>query len=279
MVVRLDRPTFLEEDLIDKVVSQRQGGKNNSYFNRIKNEWKLKVKDYLDAGGNPEFIKPWAEVATFKTRFLTLYSSPQEHSVQKPILEKLRERTLQICPACGEDGTPNTLDHYLPKNAFPEFSITTANLFPMCDICQGEKLEKTLSRADERLFLHPYFDNFLDKQIVKLAIMGPYKAPGLIALFANPNLPIDARALVTRHLRELNIVARYSHFFREQYIHLLGSANDIREFGLNVREQIELFRRKSERKSINSWAHVFYDSVLSNDSLIEYLSTADLPAI
>ncbi|KGH12736.1 hypothetical protein P608_10320 [Comamonas thiooxydans] len=278
MVMFLKRPDYEDVNLIDSVVKERQNGVNRDYFTNVSPIWKRRVRDYIDHCGNPEIIKPWGQVAddAIKTRFLTLYGNPADDSVQKPILEHLRERTLQICPACGEDGTPNTLDHYLPKNHYPEFSITTVNLFPMCDICQGWKGVKTVNDTGKRLFLHPYFDKFLERQVVSLEIGAPYNAPRAISLGAHPDLPPALQLIVSRHMKELEMVSRYYHFFREQYIRLLGSASDIREEGLDMRQQIGLFRRTARRKSINSWGHIFYDAVLCNEDLLEYLETSDL---
>jgi hypothetical protein len=281
MVMRLERPAFDEANLIDVVISERQKGVNKNYFNNIKEQWKQRVDDYVQLSGNPEVLMPWPEVASDKekTRFLTLYNAPKEDSVQFPVLKKLRERTLQLCPACGEDGTPNTLDHYLPKNIFPEFSISTVNLFPMCDTCQGWKLEHTLDDNGARLFLHPYFDDFLNKQVIKLTIGEPYSAPTSMALHAHHDLEVNIQLLVARHLSNLEIETRYYHFFRDEYIRLICSANDIRAANLDMRQQLALFCNKARRKSINSWGHVFYESVMSNEDLLNYLEFAQLPAI
>lgn len=279
MVTRLPRPIVDDIKLIQKVVDQRQRGPNGGFFERIRTSWKQRIRDYIQAYGNPEVVAPWAQAINFKTRFLTLYNSPQANSVQKPVLEKLRERTLQMCPACGEDGTPNTLDHYLPKNEYPDYAITAVNLFPMCDTCQGKKLEQVLSEDGERLFLHPYFDEFLDQQVLTLNIDGPYSAPLSIELKPSEGLSPELQSLVARHIKGLGINKRYYHFFREQYTHLLGSAADIREAELDMQQQLTLFRNKARRKSVNSWGHIFYDSVLANEQLILHLETAELPAL
>lgn len=279
MVIRLQRPEFDDMDIIEKIVEQRLAGRNATYFLGIRDQWKQRVHDYINAAGSPEVIRPWARAVDFKKRFLSLYNSPQPDSIQKPLLEKLRERVLQLCPACGEDGTPNTLDHYLPKNDFPDFAVAAVNLFPMCDTCQGIKLEKILSSDGERLFIHPYFDVFLDRQVLQLTIGEPYTAPESMRLSASDSLEEYAASLVSRHISSLNLNNRYYHFFREQYTHLLNSAADIREAGLNMRQQLTLFQNKARRKSINSWGHVFYSSVLANEDLINYLEAADLPSL
>jgi 5-methylcytosine-specific restriction endonuclease McrA len=279
MVIRLTRPDVDDVDLIRQVVAQRQNGNNRGYFSRIEEDWKQRVREYLAHSGNPEAVARWQAAVRFKTRFLTLYNSPQEGAVQKPILQKLRERTIQYCPACGEDGTPNTLDHYLPKNDYPDFAITASNLFPMCDTCQGWKLEQTLDEHGRRRFLHPYFDEFLDQQVLCLEIGRPFSAPRSMELLPCPDLPQRVKDIVSRHIDALGIVNRYSHFFRDEYVRLLRSAADIREEGLDIQQQIRIFRNRARRKAINSWGHIFYDSVLRNGELLRHLQTAELPEL
>jgi hypothetical protein len=106
--------------------------------------WKACVLAYVEAGGNPEVIPPWPDIARHKTKLQSLYLNAKEGSTQKLILDELRSRKLQFYPACGEDGTPDTLDHYLPKETYPEFSVTPANLSPTCDARQAEKRSKTV---------------------------------------------------------------------------------------------------------------------------------------
>jgi 5-methylcytosine-specific restriction endonuclease McrA len=229
MVMRLNPPNIDNDQLIDSVVTERQGGNNALFFTNIKVAWKDRINFYLTEKGNPAVITPWPEIQEHTKKFHNLYLSPAENSVQRPVLEELRSRKLQLCPACGEDGTPNTLDHYLPKQSYPEFSITPANLYPMCDICQGEKGVDTVNAANERLFLHPYFDQFLDEQVLHLIIGQPYEAPATITLMPHPDLEPQQTAIVARHLEQLDISPRYHRFFKDEYIRLLRLVQKIRQ--------------------------------------------------
>jgi 5-methylcytosine-specific restriction endonuclease McrA len=278
MVMRLPCPGVVNADLIDTVVSERQGGINAAYFTGIRDAWKARIQDYVVASGNPEIVKPWPGIDSHKKKYLNLYLSPQPNSVQAPILASLRSRTLQLCPACGEDGTPNTLDHYLPKEVYPEYAITPMNLFPMCDTCQGEKLTKTVTASNERLFLHPYFDQFAGSQVVVLRIGRPLEAPETIEITPHPGLTATDAALLARHLAELGIARRYSKFFRDEYIRLLRLAKSSRAKGQNVQQNLELFAEHALHKSPNSWGHIFYSGALADAELMEYLVGADLPA-
>lgn len=277
MVVRLPRPDADQDAFIDQVVAQRRRGVNAAFFTGIRADWKLRVQSYRDHGGDPAVIKPMAAFTLYAGKFQNLYLKPAEDSVQKPVLEALRSRTHQFCPACGEDGTPNTLDHYLPKQTYPEFSITSWNLVPMCDICQGEKGTETVNAANERLFLHPYFDEFMDAQVVKLTIGTPYNAPASITLAPHNALGAAESALVGRHLDQLNIAKRFNHFFRSEYLRLLRLVRDIRVDGMDVTAMLGYFRRNARDKSINSWGHVFYTAVLSNADLMDFLRDGQLP--
>jgi len=278
MVMRLPLPHIDYDVFIEDVVSERLGGRNAQYFSDIKDNWKSRTQEYLDNAGNPEVVKPWGLIAREdRKKFSNLYSNPQEGSTQRPVLESLRDRKLQLCPACGEDGTPNTLDHYLPKDSFPEFAITAANLAPMCDICQGEKLIETVTPANERIFLHPYYDEFLDEQVVMLEFAKPLGTPPSLTLRPSQALSPDQAALVSRHLNGLGVMRRYNHFFKDEYMRLLRLTSDMRTRGLNLREQLVNFRNMASYKSVNSWGHVFYAGVISDDDLMAFLERGDLP--
>lgn len=283
MVIRLDISHLELNDLelIDRIVEERQNGKHRDYFLRVKDAWKKRVRQYTEAGGNPEVIDEWSEMVDREVhgRFKNLYLSPGEQSVQKPLLETLRNRELDFCPACGEDGTPNTLDHYLPKNVYPEFSVTLVNLFPMCDICQGKKGVEIGDDDGKRLFIHPYFDAFIKQQVLNLEISKPFNAPASIELFPHPDIDGEQQDLIVRHITGLGIPARYYRYFQINYMRLLRLVGKMRQKGLDVREQIEQFRDLACEKSINSWSYIFYDGVLRNEHLMEYLSNEALPMV
>jgi hypothetical protein len=61
------------------------------------------------------------------------------------------------CPMCGF-GEVSTLDHHLPRTAFPEFAILALNLVPACGRCN--QLKGTHVGLEPGVqFLHPFFDS------------------------------------------------------------------------------------------------------------------------
>ncbi|EKO3823466.1 hypothetical protein NTH40_005068 [Vibrio harveyi] len=277
MVVKLNIPNLVEneEEFIEMVVSQRTREPNKTYFNQYKDTWKGRVKEYEREKGNPENIGNSTEVE-HKKKYINLYDSKDVSKCQTPIINSLRNREIQICPACGEDGTPNTLDHYLPKDLFPEYSILSKNLFPMCDICQGKKSTKVLNGEGERIFLHPYYDDFLIDKSVKLDIGKPFNAPEYFVLSPSDELGVDETSLISQHMEELELNARFSKYFKDQYFRLLKLVKSMRERELCVMTQIDSFVLMANMKSVNSWEHIFYSGVRNNEELMEYLVNGDM---
>lgn len=276
MVMLLDAPAACSLQMVDDMVAERQGGINAGFFAGIAQDWRDRVQAYIDAEGSPAAVPTWPDIAQKKNSFLNLYLSPTDGSVQGKMLAAMRDHQLSLCPACGEAGAPNTLDHYLPKGQYPHFCVTPHNLFPMCDACQTNKKEKTGDAADPRFFLHPYFDVFAANQVLELTIDPPFGIP-TFDLGAVPLLTVPQRALVNRHVKELGIVQRYARFFRNQHQRLLRLVQNLREADLDVETNLILFRNNAASPTRNAWEHVFYSAVLSNTNMLSYLKDGDLP--
>jgi hypothetical protein len=148
----------------------------------------------------------------------------------------------------------------------------------MCDACQKEKLDKTGDITDPRFFVHPYFDVFVAEQVITLTIEPPFDVP-TFALAPRHGLTAEQTRLISAHMRELAIPQRYGHFFRGQHRRLIRLVELMRTSGQDVSANLVAFRDSFADPSQNSWEHVFYSSVLSNDALAEYLQNGILPTL
>jgi hypothetical protein len=276
--MKLDIPSLVEceESFIDSVVAQRTVEPNKTYFTDYKNTWKARVNEYTENSGNPEVISDSTEVSN-SNKFINLYGTSDDNMHQKAIIDSLRDRELQLCPSCGENGTPNTLDHYLPKNKYPEYAILSKNLFPMCDICQGKKLAFVLDQDERRIFLHPYYDDFLTEQVIELQIDGPFNAPENFNLNVVNSISEELQELILRHLSGIGFQSRYSTYFKNQYFRLLRIVKVMRSSGQDVSAQIDSFALMERFNSVNSWGHIFYSGVISNRDLMDFLINGQIP--
>jgi hypothetical protein len=276
MVMNLPQPAISSLDLINTIVAERQNGVNAAFFAGILAEWRARVAHYINHHGSPEHVGRWPDIQNRSATFLNLYSYPGENSAQGNMLATLRGHELSLCPACGEPGSPNTLDHYLPKGQYPHFAVMPLNLFPMCDACQIAKGEKTGDLATPRYFIHPYFDNFSVAQILELSITPPFNAPNFL-LAPSPALTAPEIALIDAHIRELRIGERFGRFFRGEYRRLLRLVDLMRSTGQNVTQTLGAFRLRAALPTPNSWEHIFYNAIVNDPDLLDFLVQEDLP--
>lgn len=277
MVMHLQMPAYDNVQLVHEVVGERAAGSNAAYFEGIRQEWSVRVAAYLQHQGSPEHIQRWAAIPEArKTSFLNLYLAPVKDSAQGKMLADLKDHELTICPACGELGRPNTLDHYLPKGKYPHFCVTPANLFPMCDACQKEKLEKTGTADEPRFFLHPYFDIFIGEQVISVEIQPPYTSP-TFSMTLSDQLTAGQRSLMASHLRELLIEQRFAHFFKEESLRTLKLVQTLREAGLPVAAMLRAIEVSKRVPALNSWEHVYWSAVTANAAMLDFFENGVLP--
>lgn len=278
MVMHLPQPASCSLQMVADVIAQRRGGVNAAFFTGIAAEWRQRVQDYQTHGGSPQHVPTWAAIHTRRNSFLNLYLVPAESSVQGPVLHAMRRKHgLNFCPACGEPGKPNTLDHYLPKTLYPHLCITPLNLFPMCDACQELKVTKTGDANNPRFFIHPYFDVFVANQVIELVIRPPFASP-TFRLRTLPGLTEEQTALVDCHVRELQIEQRFADYFTGQYLRLLRNVSSLRASRQDVRAVLTGFRDAVAPAGANVWDHVFYVATVADAQLMAYLENDPLPA-
>ena len=84
---------------------------------------------------------------------------------------KLLDRVdASFCPLC-DIGEATTLDHYLPKDDYPAFSVFSRNLVPCCSACNTRKKKLVIDQnTNVRTFFHPYFDQIPTQQFLSLRV-------------------------------------------------------------------------------------------------------------
>lgn len=173
---------------------------------------------------NLENVSPlWAESATdsqkvksekrsVRDQSSTLYES--KSAFKEPYwkeLKKLNGGKELICPLCGLDACEH-LDHYIPREIMPEFSVFKPNLIPLCHDCNEDKRALWLNAHGERLFFNAFFDKLKDMPICvcNISIRGgiPYAE-----ITANPNLNTTDTEdkLVLNTIEKLKLIKKWQH--------------------------------------------------------------------
>lgn len=111
------------------------------------------------------------------------------------------------CPFCGI-GEPTTLDHYLPKEEFPEFSVLSKNLIPICGVCNSNYKGRNWIENGNRLFLHTYYDQLPDESLFEASVTVTNKVVidfSTISVAAEPYFC----SIFNHHFNKLRLNKRY----------------------------------------------------------------------
>ncbi|VVS91052.1 HNH endonuclease [Desulfoluna spongiiphila] len=148
-----------------------------------------------------------------KKELMKLYSY---YMLQKDSARDLYDRIMVAandrCPFCGGIGRPSTLDHFLPKANFPQFSVLPTNLVPCCKDCNSGEKKTGFATTDEEQVLHPYFEPdcfFEEKWISARVVRGE---PIGIEFFVEPptHWDVTRAARAHSHFDAFGLAKRYS---------------------------------------------------------------------
>lgn len=270
----INRPSIDDVALLDIVINERNEP-NKTFFKAFSDDWKARYKEYIQNLGNPKHIIPsLAHVTANKTKFINLYGSPSG-IVESNIIDVLEEHELSHCPFCSGLVVPDTLDHFLPKDIYPEYAILSHNLIPCCDSCNRAKSTKVLDKG-RRIFFHPYYDKIKDLEIYILEIKPPYERAPDFELIINDELKDKYKKIAIRHLKELKIEERFRKYFKGQYKRLIKNVKQNKQkSNTDLLTLLNIFLMNSQNVDINYWDTIFYKSVLNNQALLDYLESID----
>lgn len=305
MVAKLDLPVNDSVQVTRDIFAER--GHNKEFYAALLDDLIEQIITYIELGGDPSRMTPFdlspyitqqrideeallevkpkespnplvRLIAKRKKSLIGLYS-PDKNKKPYDILEVMRRKHgLLFCPSCGEPGKPGTLDHYFPKDAYPELAAVLVNLTPMCSECQGRKGTDFQDAQGNKIFIHPYFDP-VDQVLISLDIHEPYSSPAAFSVSVPANDDLALRRLVCAHIHGVDFVERFEEFCRAQYMTLLVNFAQERlepdpDTAIRI---VRRFLRNTEDQSVNRWETIFYRGVLNNPNLLNYLDDGELP--
>ena len=119
-----------------------------------------------------ERIKPlWANDCAEKKTAHDMYKS--EH----PKIQEMRNDLMRIngagkvykCPICECDDVVH-LDHYIPRDVMPEFSVMPQNLIYLCDRCNTKKDTLWLDDQGNRIIFNAYYDRISGVELLSCKV-------------------------------------------------------------------------------------------------------------
>ncbi|MEU2559220.1 HNH endonuclease signature motif containing protein [Streptomyces longispororuber] len=168
------------------------------------------------------------------------------------------------CPLC-ERAQICALDHFLPKNEFPEYAILADNLIPVCERCNRLKGDEC-DRVDGLLMFHAYFDEFPDTEILLAEIHVDDTVSISYSLHRTEKIDDFTFGRVEK---QFNILGLFD-FYQMEAIAELTDQIDLYDeayssFGdSGVRSTLMALTRGAERKSMNHWKAALYRALSRN---------------
>lgn len=199
------------------------------------------------------------------------YNAPPT-ALRCKIQERRSDHELTDCPYCGYPLSPDTLDHFIPKDTWPEFSIYSNNLVPQCRRCASIKGTRYFC-PDEGvvMFIHPIYSRLLSKVgfLVNADIVNgrpSFECKFLVVT----KLTIEEMASVKKHLEELRVKSRLQSYCLQEY-RLWKNKISQKRFDIE-----RAFRQRLEETPYTGafspdWNIAFLKGVLSCRPLIRHL--------
>ncbi|GAA3962974.1 HNH endonuclease [Actinoplanes auranticolor] len=162
-----------------------------------------------------------------------------------------------LCPMCGR-GEVWTLDHYLPKESYPEFSLLPINLVPACWSCNHFKAKLTESLAGARFF-HTYYDSLPTMPILKAAIV--FDQGSFDAVFdVNPVLPDETLHNASFQFEKLRLSRLYKLASKVELVERYHAVDNA--YGSGGAEEVAYLARMEARQLRESFGDHYWKVAL-----------------
>lgn len=254
-----------------KAVNNKNSGTKKDALISIEGLVGQQYELYLDKFGNKKLFEVGAYgfEKNLSDYLIELYNS--DSLVIKEFRKYLRSKQTRnittTCQYCTINSV-NTLDHFIPKEDFPEFSVNPLNLLPCCPECNSKK-HTFCFEGNDSLFLNLYFDELPEKEYLKADFDFTDDIPMVTFSLHNPeNIEEPLFKTISNHYRKLNLLERMRAASEDKITDIIISIEE--SFSLN--NDIEFLKRtiiESETKYKKAYGFNHWKSVLKL-SLIKY---------
>ncbi len=254
-------------DFLDDVIaSKRYSSKDPDYKQRISlltPNIKVLYGNYDTAHNTNNHVSliPNGYINQEKADLLKLYSSGNSRLVKlkNSITTVLDNRAMNTCQYCTIVPV-GSLDHIVPKDEFPEFSINPKNLLPACTTCNSHKNENW-KENNKTLFLNLYTDILPNDQYLFVdLVITPNNIQPAFELRNVNNINPDFFELLETHYSRLHLPQRFkkeSHKVISELTNLISGSIGILDE--NQVKQIILNKIEGDK---NLFGTNYYKSVL-----------------
>lgn len=136
-----------------------------------------------------------------------------------------------ICPICGLSEAKE-MDHYIPREIMPEYSVHLSNLIPLCHDCNHKKSSLWLDERKNRIFFNAYFDTYIPYPLITcdISISSIDRRPqATIKISSSLDASIQAHAIIISTIEKLELMDKFQKeadvFFRKEIVRISEEYN------------------------------------------------------
>ena len=267
---KLAHPVINDDDLLGQLGHSRSARAKSVAARHA--EIAVRYQAYRDHRGNPWTLPEDASFVPLRPTLNHLYEVPP---VALGFINSLRKSVDGACPVCGRDSL-GTLDHYLPKADYSEYSFFSLNLVPACDRCNNARNNLARGANVGERPLHPYFDAFAERRVMTIRAEPDWRAPRLTPI------PFDVEGdelvIVQWHIENVVRPAGIDKYLANLWGSLIGRPRTFlgatathEAVSAKLAEQIDI--EVAVGKSLNAWRSCFYHGLMIDEAALEYLIT------
>ncbi len=220
-MININCPSRDSIDDIETIISEKNNGAIKKSLLRIQSNIIDRYSEFADIElGNR--INQHTYTDDEKTALKHLYSS--KTATAKKVIDSVSKAQLLkqagICLSCGI-GDADQINHFLPKEHFPEFSILHKNLVPICGTCNEIKGDNVPGIGKN--YMHPMFDELPDVPFFEVSINYSASIPKVEFRIANPY----STNVIFRHFIDLKLDGRLSKKSTEYFLQIKAFKNEL----------------------------------------------------
>jgi len=189
-----------------------------------------------------------------KTALQSCYTQDRENllnEIRTKQFGNLRDR----CQYCDCDRV-SSLDHYLPKGEYPEFSILGVNLIPCCLTCNHDK-SKLWLKEGQRQFINFYYDKIEDHRFLFCTVDFTQTSVIKFTIENRTNIDNDLLTTIKNHFKNMELFSPYAKECIEELSVIKEKLNELSECELKNHLNTQAIIEESKRGK-NNYKVVFY---------------------
>lgn len=274
----LEPKAFLQD------IIQTKKEANNKRLNKMKSDLEMRYDEYVKKADSNKLhllSEKWHYDKNAKES--DGYFLYHQYDNSKASMSDLRAKIIEAnngevvlkCPICElRDATD--LDHYVPRQLFPEYSIHSFNLIPTCHECNNIKSAKWCEQ-NKRLIFNAYYDTPTNEALFDVTVKKENKLLRMILSLKSFENPKEDTRIALATIENLDLMPyvnqkineKFSKKLRELITRKKHSKKDV---GVFLKEEREIMEDSiTEIDDVNNWDRIVLQTIKDNPIVEEWL--------